>query len=129
VRIDRTLCWRVISFVYSLLGAILIIVLISSSLYLFVEGMLLISSVSIVTGYRLGDQGSIPDGGRRFFLYPLHPASSGSHPASRTMGTRDSFLRVKCGCNVMLTTHPLLVPRLRKSGSYTSSPPRRLHGV
>jgi hypothetical protein len=30
---------------------------------------------------------------------------------------------------VMLTTHPHLVPRLRMSRSYTSSPPKRLHGV
>jgi hypothetical protein len=33
------------------------------------------------------------------------------------------------GRGVMLTTHPHLVPRLRMSRRYTSSPPRRLHGV
>jgi hypothetical protein len=33
------------------------------------------------------------------------------------------FLGVKCGWGVMLTIHPLLVPRLRKSRSYTSSHP------
>jgi hypothetical protein len=32
---------------------------------------------------------------------------------------------VKLGRGVMLTTHPLLVPRLRNSRSYTSSPPKR----
>jgi hypothetical protein len=36
---------------------------------------------------------------------------------------------VKRGRGVMLTAHPLLVPRLRKSRSYTSSQPKRLHGV
>jgi hypothetical protein len=36
---------------------------------------------------------------------------------------------VKRGRGVTLTTHPHLVPRLRMSRSYTSSPPRRLHGV
>jgi hypothetical protein len=30
---------------------------------------------------------------------------------------------------VTLTTHPHLVPRSRMSRSYTSSPPKRLHGV
>jgi hypothetical protein len=36
---------------------------------------------------------------------------------------------VKRGRGVMLTTHPYLVPRSRMSRSYTSSPPKRLHGV
>jgi hypothetical protein len=36
---------------------------------------------------------------------------------------------VKRGRGVMLTTHPLLVPRTRKRGSCTSSHPKRLHGV
>jgi hypothetical protein len=41
-----------------------------------------------------------------------------------------NFLRgVKRVWGVMLTTHPLLVPKLRKSGSYTSSHTKRLHGV
>ena len=38
----------------------------------------------------------------------------GAHPASCTMGT-GSFLGVKCGRGVLLTTHPLLVPRSWKS--------------
>jgi hypothetical protein len=38
-------------------------------------------------------------------------------------------LGVKSGRGVMLTTHPLLVPGLRKCRSYTSSPPKRLSGV
>jgi hypothetical protein len=36
---------------------------------------------------------------------------------------------VKRGRGMMLTTHPHLVPRLRMSKSYTSSPPNCLHGV
>jgi hypothetical protein len=36
---------------------------------------------------------------------------------------------VKRGRGVTLTTHTHLVPRSRMSGSYTSSPPKRLHGV
>jgi len=36
---------------------------------------------------------------------------------------------VKRGRGVMLTTHPYLVPRSWMSRSYTSSPPKRLHGV
>jgi hypothetical protein len=36
---------------------------------------------------------------------------------------------VKDGRGVTLTTHPHLVPRSRMSRSYTSSPPKRLHGV
>jgi len=36
---------------------------------------------------------------------------------------------VKRGRGVMLTTHTHLVLRSRMSRSYTSSPPKRLHGV
>jgi hypothetical protein len=36
---------------------------------------------------------------------------------------------VNRGRGVMLTTHPLLVPWLRKTRSYTSSNPERLHGM
>jgi hypothetical protein len=48
---------------------------------------------------------------------------SGAHPASYTMGIRGSFPGSKVQPGMMLTTHPLLVPRLRKSRSYTSSHP------
>jgi hypothetical protein len=44
---------------------------------------------------------------------------SGAHPASYTMGTGALSPGVKRGRGVMLTTHPFLVPRLRKSRSYT----------
>jgi hypothetical protein len=46
-----------------------------------------------------------------------------------TMGAEGPFPGVKRGRGVMLTTHPHLVPRLSMSRSYTSFPPRRLHGV
>lgn len=40
------------------------------------------SSVSIVTGYGLGDRSSISGEGGGFFLYPVRPAGSGAHPDS-----------------------------------------------
>jgi hypothetical protein len=49
--------------------------------------------------------------------------------ASCTMGTGGPFLWLKRGRGVMLTTYPHLVPRLRMSRSYTSSPPKRLRGM
>jgi hypothetical protein len=42
----------------------------------------------------------------------------GAHPASCTTGT-GSFLGVKCGRDVLLTTHPLLVPWSWKSTAIT----------
>jgi hypothetical protein len=48
---------------------------------------------------------------------------TGAHPASYTVGTGGSFRWGKSGRGVMLTTHPLPVPRLRKSRSYTSTHP------
>ena len=46
--------------------------------------------------------------------FPPVQTSPGAHPASCTMGT-GSFPGVKCGRGVLLTTHPLLVPRSWKS--------------
>jgi hypothetical protein len=48
---------------------------------------------------------------------------SGAHPASYTISTGALSPGVKRGPGVMLTTHPLLVPRSRKSRSCTSSHP------
>jgi hypothetical protein len=48
---------------------------------------------------------------------------SGAHLASCTMGTWGPFPVAKRGRGVTLTTHPHVVPRLRMSRSYTSSPP------
>jgi hypothetical protein len=81
------------------------------------------SSFSIVSDYGLDGQGSIPDGQRIF------PLTSASRPA---LGPNQPPVQwvpgalspgVKHGQGVMLTTHPLLVPRLRKSRSYTSCHP------
>ena len=46
--------------------------------------------------------------------FPSIQTSSGAHPAPFKMGT-GSFPGVKCGRGVLLTTHPLLVPRSWKS--------------
>jgi hypothetical protein len=48
---------------------------------------------------------------------------SGAHPASYIMGTGGSFPKVKRGQGVILTAHPLLVSRSRKSRSCTSCHP------
>jgi hypothetical protein len=70
----------------------------------------------------VGDRSSIPDRDRRPVLYPLRPDQLWGPP--RVPGALSPG--VKWGCGVMLTAHPILVPRLRKSRSYTSSPPKRL---
>jgi len=57
-------------------------------------------------------RGSHP-GGVAGFSAPVQ-IGPGAHPASCTMGT-GSFLGVKSGRGVTLTTHPLLVPQSRKS--------------
>ena len=51
--------------------------------------------------------------------FPPIQTGPGPHPASCEMGT-GSFPGVKCGRGVLLTTHPLLVPRSWKS-SYTTT--------
>ena len=45
--------------------------------------------------------------------FPPIQTGPGAHPASSKMGT--GFSRGKCGRGVLLTTHPLLVPRSWKS--------------
>jgi hypothetical protein len=47
---------------------------------------------------------------------------SGAHPVSCTMGTGVLSPGVNRGRGMMLTIHPRLMPRLRMSRSYTSSP-------
>jgi hypothetical protein len=51
-----------------------------------------------------------------------------AHPVSYPMGTSGSFLRVKRGQGMTLTTHTHQVLRSRMSRIYTPSPPCRLHG-
>jgi hypothetical protein len=70
-----------------------------------------------------------PTGAEDFSSSPCVQTGSEAHPASYPMGTGGSFPGVKRGQGVTLTTHPHLVPRLRMSRSYTSSPLMCLHGV
>jgi hypothetical protein len=88
------------------------------------------SSVSIVCDYGLDDQGFDPRQGQRTFLLApaSRPALGYTQPPIQWVPGLLS-LWVKRGRGVMLTTHPHLVPRLSMSRSYTSSPPRCLHGV
>jgi hypothetical protein len=83
------------------------------------------SSVSIVTGCRLGDWGLVPDGSGGHFLYPLPYAPSrlwGPHSLLYS-GYRGALSPgVKFGRGVMLTTHPLLAPRLRRREACPLSP-------
>jgi hypothetical protein len=66
------------------------------------------SVVGIATAYGLDGPGIESRWGARFSA----PVQIGpeAHPASCTMGT-SSFPGVRCGRGVMLTHHPLLVPR------------------
>ena len=65
------------------------------------------SSVGIATELRAGRSGIESRWERDF---PPVQTGPGAHPASCKMGT-GSFPGVKCGRGVLLTTHPLLVPR------------------
>jgi hypothetical protein len=81
-------------------------------------------SVSIVSDCWLDSRGSILDTGTGFF--PLtstcRPALGPTQPPVQWVPGALS-LGVKRGRGVMLTSHTLLVPRLRKSRRYTSSSP------
>ena len=77
----------------------------------FVPSCYTTSVVGIATGYGLERSGIESRWGRDF---PPVQTGPGAHPASCTMGT-GSFPGVKCGRGVLLTTHPILVPRSRKS--------------
>ena len=81
------------------------------------------SSVGIATELRAGWSGIESRWGRDF---PPVQTGPGAHPASCKMGT-GSFPGVKCGWGVLLTTHPLLVPRSRKSRELYLYPPSRPH--
>jgi hypothetical protein len=89
------------------------------------------SSVSMVSPWlRTGRPGSDPRERQRIF-----PLTSASRPALGSTQPPVQWvpgvlsLGVKRGRSVMLNTHPLLVPSLRKSRSYTSSHSKRLQGV
>ena len=69
------------------------------------------SSVGIATDYWLDGPGSHPGGDEIF--RPSRPALGPTQPPVKWVN--GSFPRVKCGRGVLLTTHPLLVPRSWKS--------------
>ena len=71
------------------------------------------SSVGIATELRAGRSGIESRWERDF---PPVQTGPGTHPASCTMCT-GYFLGVKCGRGVLLTTHPLLVPRSWKNSA------------
>jgi len=77
------------------------------TLYMYGHG----SSVGIATELRAGRSGIESRWERDFTPVQTGP---GAHPASCKMGT-GSLPEVKCGRGVLLTTHPLLVPRSCKS--------------
>jgi hypothetical protein len=49
------------------------------------------SSVNVVMGYELDDQGSVPGRARNFCVLHSVQTGSGAHPVSYTLGTRGSF--------------------------------------
>jgi len=69
-----------------------------------------IETLIYITDYGLGGSGIESRCGRNF---PPVQTGPGAHPASYKMGTVSSP-GIKCGRGVLLTTHPLLVPRLWK---------------
>jgi hypothetical protein len=91
-----------------------------------------VSSGSIVSDYGLEDRAigvRSPAEAEDFSSSLCIQTGSGAHLASCPMGTGVLSPGVKARWGVTLTTHPHLVPRSRMSRSYTSSPPKRLHGV
>jgi len=83
------------------------------------------SSVCIATELHAGRSGNEAGWGRDF---PSVQTDPGAHPASYKMGT-GYFSGVKCGRGVLLTTHPLPVPRSWKSRVilYPPSGPHRAY--
>jgi hypothetical protein len=92
----------------------IIIVQVHKTLYcVFVSEGSRVSSGSIVSDYGLDDRAIgvlSPAVAKDFSSILCVQTGSGAHPASCTMGTG-----VNSGRDVMLTTHPLLVPKSRMS--------------
>jgi hypothetical protein len=90
------------------------------------------SLISMVSGYGLDDRAigvRSPAGAKDFSSNFCVQTGSGSHPASCPMGTEGPFPGVKARPGHDADHSPPLVSRSRMSRSYTSSPPKRLHGV
>jgi hypothetical protein len=91
-----------------------------------------VSSGSIVPDYGLDDWAigvRFPAGARDFSYSLFVQTGSGAHPASCAMGTGGSFPGGKARPGRDAYHSPHLVPRSSMSRSYTSSPPKRIHGV
>jgi hypothetical protein len=90
------------------------------------------SSVSIVSVYGLKERAievRSPARAKDFSSNLCVQTGSGTHPASCTMGTGGPFPGAKVRPGRDADHSPHLVPRSRMSRSYTSSPPKRLHGL
>ena len=110
----ENLQWRVCTNI--LLSFFVSFILILTPFYLLILGVESYCSMgpvaqSVATDYGLDGSGSNPGGDG---IFPPVQTGPEAHPASCTMGT-GSFPGVKCGRGVLLTTHPLLVPRSWKS--------------
>jgi hypothetical protein len=79
------------------------------------------SSVSIVSDYRLDDQGLIPGRGK-YFYSSLCVQTGWGPPSFLSNGYRGSFPGVKARLGRDADHSPPLVPRSRRSRSYTSCP-------
>jgi hypothetical protein len=86
----------------------------------------------MMSGYGLDNRAievRSPAGADNFSSSLCVQTGSGSHSAFWTMGTGGFFPGVKSPPGRDADHSPHLVPRLWMSRSYTSSPPKRLHGV
>jgi hypothetical protein len=92
--------------------------------------LLVKNSQCLTTGWTIGRSRFDPRQGQRIFLLATasRPALGLTQPPIQWV-PRVLSQGVKRGRGVTLTTHPHLVPRLRMSRSYTSSPPMCVHGV
>jgi hypothetical protein len=87
------------------------------------------SIVSLTTGWTIGRSRFDPRQGQIFLLAPASRLALGptQPPIQWVLGVLSPGVKRVQG--VTLTTRPHLVPRLRMSRSYTSSPPICLHGM
>jgi hypothetical protein len=89
------------------------------------------SSVGIALGYGLDDRGSrvpFPAVAGNFSLHHSVQNGSGAHPASYPMSARGFSLRVKRPGREA-DHSPLSSAEVKNEWSYTSTPPKRPHGV
>jgi hypothetical protein len=87
-----------------------------------------VSSVSVMSDYRLDDRGSIPGRGKGFFLQFLCPNQLWGPSSLLSSGYRGSCSEGKAQVGLDADHWPHLMPRSRMSSSYKSSHPWLLHG-